>query len=175
MTSKKKFSSLVKRINDSKNKLFVVLLYLGISHLLCNHAYSQDISSQEPVALRPNIFHGGLGFAGIIGTATINYERILSQNFDRKIVATFAKVGYGTYGGWVDSGQYTFVQYGIMTGKNANHLEVSAGPIFNVSGKLGLPIAFVVGYRRQKPGKSFMYRTGLSFPETLHFAMGLSF
>ncbi len=127
-------------------------------------------------AFRKNTFHGGLGFAGIIVTATMNYERMLTQNFDRKIVATFAKVGYGTYGGWTDTGQYAFVQYGFLTGKKANHLEVSAGPAFSVKGnELGFPIAFGVGYRHQKPGKPFMFRTGIAFPETLHFGLGLSF
>lgn len=159
----------------SMQKLFALFIVLGIFQFSSNKAYSQDNPAEETISFRPNTFHGGLGFAGIIGTATINYERILTQNFDRKIVATFAKVGYGTYGGWTDDGEFAFVQYGFFTGKNANHLEVSAGPVFNVRGNLGLPVAFGIGYRRQKPGKPFMFRTGVAFPETLHFAMGLSF
>lgn len=157
--------------------ILLVTLFSFFTLMLSISSVSAQVKSEASMeAFRKNTFHGGLGFAGIIVTATINYERMLTQNFDRKIVATFAKVGYGTYGGWTDSGQYAFVQYGFLTGKKANHLEVSAGPLFCINGgELGLPVAFGIGYRHQKPGKPFMFRTGVSFPETLHFGMGLSF
>jgi len=155
------------------SKILFFTIFFGSSLIV----FSQDISTSEMSSFRPNTIHGGMGFGGIIATATINYERIVSQNFDQKVVATFVKVGYGTYAGlWMDNGQYTFVQYGFLTGKKANHLEVSAGPLFNIKGgDLNFPIAFGVGYRHQKPGKPFMYRTGISFPEAIHFGMGLSF
>lgn len=129
----------------------------------------------EPVSYRKTTLHGGLGFAGIYGTAFLNLERMLTQSLDKKVTGTFGKAGYGTYGSWGDSGQYLYLQYGFITGQNASHFEMSAGPNFTIQGDMELPIAFSVGYRHQKPGKPFLFRTGLAFPESLFFAMGLSF
>lgn len=137
--------------------------------------FSQEFPESAPKQFRSNIIHGGLGFGGLIGTATINYERILTQHFDKFITATFAKVGYGAYTGWGGDGQYLFLQYGILTGKKAHHFETSVGPNFTVGGDSTLPVAFGFGYRHHKPGKPFMIRTGIGFPETIYFGMGLSF
>lgn len=138
-------------------------------------SYAQDIPEQEKVGLNKNIFHGGLGFAGIYISATINYERILTQNQNRFITGTFVKAGLGTFASLYDDGQYLFAQYGILTGKNAGHFEASAGPNFALTEYDHLPVAFSFGYRNQKPGKSFMFRTGLAYPESIYFGMGLSF
>ena len=155
---------------------FLAFLFIGAAYLIpMNCSLAQEVANNE-ATFKENTIHGGLGFAGIVATATLNYERILTQNFDRNIVATFVKVGFGSYAGvWLDSGQYTFVQFGFLTGKKANHLEVSAGPMIGIGGEIDLPIAFGVGYRHQKPGKPFLFRTGIAFPESLHFGMGLSF
>lgn len=126
-------------------------------------------------AFRKNTFHGGLGFGGLIVTATLNYERMVTQHLDKKVSATFVKVGFGTYGSIDGSGQYLIPQYGFLTGSKANHLEVSVGPNFTLNGDLNLPVSANVGYRRQKPGKPFLIRTGVALPEAIYFGMGLSF
>jgi hypothetical protein len=154
-----------------KTSTKVCLLFCLV--LTLNTAFAQENSSPS---FRKNGLSGSLGFAGIVATATSNYERILTQSLDKGITATFAKVGLGTYGGWVDSGSYLYLQYGFLTGKNANHLEVSAGPNFNLNNAEDmLPVAFNIGYRLQKPGKGFMLRTGVAFPETLYLGLGWSF
>jgi len=155
--------------------LLVLVSFLVFLPLLSTPTFSQENTESAPVLFKPNMFHGGLGFGGLIVTATTNYERILTQNFEKSIVATFAKVGIGAYSAWGGDGQYIFAQYGFMTGKKANHFEASAGPNFTLGGDDLLPVAFNFGYRHQKPGKSFMYRTGIGFPETIYFGMGLSF
>lgn len=160
-----------------KNKLARFLIVLAIIFVSVSKSlFAQELPESTPIPFRSNIVHGGLGFAGLIATATINYERIVTQHFDKFITATYAKVGYGAYASWGDDGQYLFLQYGILTGKKASHFEVSAGPNFTIRGDdLNLPVAFGLGYRLQKPGKPFMLRTGIAFPETLYFGMGLSF
>jgi hypothetical protein len=161
---------------ECKNHALILLVFGMFFFCTSIQVFSQELLEVAPPQFRSNSIHGGLGFAGLIGTATINYERVLTQHFDKFITATFAKVGLGTYGGWGGNGQYLFVQYGILTGKKAHHFEASAGPNFELKGDdLNLPIAFGFGYRHQKPGKPFMFRTGIAFPETLHFGMGLSF
>ena len=126
-------------------------------------------------AFRKTSLHGGLGFAGLYATGFLNLEQMLTQHPDKKITATFAKVGLGSYGSWTDTGDYLYLQYGFITGKKANHFEMSAGPNFVLKGEMELPIAFSFAYRHQKPAKSFFYRAGLAYPESLFFGMGLAF
>lgn len=127
------------------------------------------------VLFRKNSVYGSIGLAGFYVTATGNFERILTQSLEKGITATFAKIGYGTYGSWGDDGQYLYVQYGFITGKKGSHFEMSAGPNFVVMGDMDLPVAFTLGYRHQKPGKPFMFRTGLAGPESLYVGIGFSF
>ena len=140
--------------------------------LLQNQIFAQELDTP---AFRKTSLHGGLGFAGIYATGFLNLEQMLTQHLDKKITGTFAKVGLGTYGSWVDSGDYLYLQYGFITGKKANHFEMSAGPNFVLRGDMTLPIAFSFAYRHQKPAKSFFYRAGMAFPESLFFGMGLAF
>ncbi|WP_026952483.1 hypothetical protein [Algoriphagus mannitolivorans] len=153
--------------------LFRIFAIAGI--LISNSLVDARAQDSEPNPYRKTTLHGGLGFAGIYGTAFINLERMLTQSLDKKVTGTFGKVGYGTYGAWGDSGQYFNLQYGIITGRKASHFEMSAGPNFVVNGDMDFPIAFNFAYRHQKPGKPFLFRTGFGFPESLFFAMGLSF
>jgi hypothetical protein len=68
-----------------------------------------------------------------------------------------------------------FVQYGFVTWKKAHYFEASAGPNFTGGGDFTAPVPFGLGYRHQKPGKPFIFRTGIASQETIHFGMGLSF
>jgi hypothetical protein len=160
---------------ECKNHTLILLVFAMFFFCTSIQVLSQELPEAAPQEFRSNTIHGGLGYGGLIITATINYERVLTQHFDKFITATFAKVGYGTFGGYYGTGQYAFVQYGILTGKKAHHFEASAGPNFYLKGEdLNLPIAFGFGYRYQKPGRPFMLRTGIAFPESIHFGMGLS-
>lgn len=164
--------SLLTRLKNVRSLFVFGLLFTSISTTL----HSQELPEITPNQFRPNLIHGGLGTGLVIFTATINYERIVTQHFDKSITATYAKVGYGGFATYAGGGEYWFLQYGILTGKKANHFEASAGPLFDLGdGEIVLPVAFGLGYRRQKPGKPFMLRTGVAFPETLYFGMGLSF
>ncbi|MBN3582162.1 hypothetical protein JYB64_07165 [Algoriphagus aestuarii] len=138
---------------------------------------AQSAPEQDPVQLYKNGLYGSLGFAGIYASATSNYERMVTQHFDKGITATFVKVGIGVYGVWGGSGSYYYAQYGFLTGKRASHLEISAGPNFgfNEDGAESPPIAATIGYRHQKPERHFILRTGLALPESIYLGIGWSF
>ncbi|MEN2283085.1 hypothetical protein AAGF08_13160 [Algoriphagus sp. SE2] len=124
-----------------------------------------------------NSLQGTLGFAGLYAAATSNYERILSFPKGKFVTATYLRAGLGAYGVWGGNGNYFYAQYGIFTGKKASHFEISAGPNFgfNENSSEVPVIAASAGYRLQRPGKHFMLRTGLGFPESLYFGLGWSF
>jgi hypothetical protein len=80
-------------------RFIMILLVFGVVFFFQpSQVFAQDLPSAIPVAFRPNTIHGGLGSVGIVASATFNYERFATQHFDKFIVATFAKVGFGTYG-----------------------------------------------------------------------------
>jgi hypothetical protein len=134
--------------------------------------FAQEVQSSD---FRNNSLYGSIGFGGLIATYTINYERIMTSNLDRGVVATFIKTGFGGFASWGDDGKFLNFQYGILTGSKAGHLELSAGPNFILKGDWSLPVAATLGYRLQRPGKGFMFRTGLALPESLYIGLGFSF
>jgi hypothetical protein len=154
-----------------KTRVLLLILFFGI-FLSISPASAQG--SENP-AFKKNSIYGSLGFAGFYGAATGNFERILTQSLERGVVATFVKSGLGSYGSWGDGGSFLYFQYGFLTGSKAGHLELSAGPNFTLKGDMNLPVAATLGYRLQRPGKGFMFRTGLALPESLYLGVGFSF
>ena len=159
---------------EMKN-LNLFVLTLICSFILYGSALSQEVTNTP--AFYKNSLQGTIGFAGVYAAATSNYERILSQPSDKWISATYLRFGIGAYGVWGGSGNYTYLQYGFFTGKKASHFEINAGPNigFNEDSSEVPIIAASAGYRMQKPGKHFMFRTGIGFPESLYFGLGWSF
>lgn len=123
-----------------------------------------------------NALYGSFGVSKFF-TVTAFYERILTQ---KKGPSTFLKVGNGTYGGYAESGKYILLHYGILTGIKKHHLEISAGVNHFYSEKdnrsqSNTPFSGTIGWRLQKPGKHFVLRSGISWPEGLYFGLGRSF
>ena len=125
----------------------IILVTILSFLVLSNHSFAQSNGESTMEDFRKNTFHGGLGFLILYGTATMNYERVISQNSDKFFTASFIKIGFGAYSTWGDNGQYLISQYGVMTGKKSNHLELSAGPNIVLSGDMEFPVAFGLGYR----------------------------
>jgi hypothetical protein len=148
-----------------------------IAILLCsvNFLFAQEEKSLENT-LNKNAIYANAGTAGLYFTATAYYERILTQ---KRKIATFTKIGVGGYDTFEgDRGQYILAQYGLLTGaKKRHHLEVGAGPAYFIVENEDGEVLFnaTVGWRIQKPGGNFIFRTGLSFPEALYLGLGFSF
>lgn len=132
---------------------------------------------ENPPKFYKNSLQGSLGFAGLYVAATSNYERIISLPKEKWVVATFLRFGIGAYGTWGGKGNFTYLQYGLFTGKKANHFELSTGPNigFKEEGAEMPLVSFATGYRLQKPGRHFMLRAGVGIPESIYFGMGWSF
>ena len=86
------------------NQIHILTLIILLIVLLNFNVEGQESENQENRLFKPNSLSGSLGFAGVVGTATINIERIVTQSPNKKITATFAKAGYGIYGSWGDEG-----------------------------------------------------------------------
>ncbi|SIN76250.1 hypothetical protein [Algoriphagus halophilus] len=153
---------------------FMILFYL----CFFDATIEATAQTEEPQPeFYKNSLQGSLGFAGLFAAATSNYERIISLPQGKWITATYLRFGIGAYGVWGGKGNFTYLQYGVFTGKKANHFEISAGPNIGfkeVDSEIPV-ISFSTGYRLQKPGKHFMLRTGVGLPESIYFGLGWSF
>ncbi|MGC9341331.1 MAG: hypothetical protein ACP5E3_01375 [Bacteroidales bacterium] len=122
--------------------------------------------------LARNAVYGSLGTGLFFFSGTGFYEQILTKNTAHKKVLSFVKGGFGGYAnrkGWT----YLMLQYGILTGSSANHLELGAGLVYYFIGDS--PLSGTIGYRYQKPGGDFIFRTGISRPEVLYVSIGVAF
>ena len=153
-------------------------LLLILSIILCsiNYSFAQDDTIIES-KLYNNAIYGNVGIGGLYFTATGYYERILKQNVWNTNISPFVKVGFGAEEHWGGNGQYILAQCGLITGAKKHHFEMGAGLNYVISGDYqgDNPISGFVGWRFQKPGKSFLFRVGAGWPEAVYLGLGASF
>ncbi len=149
--------------------LTIVTLVLCSNHFV----YGQKENTQK-IGFYKNAIYGSIGTTGFFASATSYYERMIAK---RGKISSFVKVGAGTYETWGGNGTYVLAQYGILTGVKKHHLELGVGPTYFIKGNVheGLSGTATIGWRVQKPGESFMFRMGVSFPESIYIGIGISF
>ncbi|MEB2775875.1 hypothetical protein SYJ56_11195 [Algoriphagus sp. D3-2-R+10] len=112
---------------------------------------------------------------------TFSYERILKEARDNSKSTLYLKFGIGKYEifdwAYISSANYTYFQFGFFTGINGSHFELNVGPNigFNAEETKVHIFSGSMGYRLQKPGKHFILRTGVGYPEALYFGLGWGF
>jgi hypothetical protein len=127
-----------------------------------------------------NAIYGSVGYGLVYVDATVYYERMFNRNAQESI-STFVKVGYGVIGVGVPGfeggpGNYILGQFGILTGVRKHHLEVSAGLTkYYGDVDISIPWSVSIGYRFQKPGGNFIFRTGVGWIEGIYAGLGTSF
>ena len=128
-----------------------------------------------------NVIYGNIGvnletMGDAWFTGTAYYERMFNKNTSERNISTFVNIGIGAMTYREGSSSYILARYGILTGAKNNHLEASLGvtSLLNESYKI-FPISTSIGYRRQKPGGHFIFRTGVAWPEALYVGIGASF
>lgn len=154
-------------------KLSFILFFFSLLKI----SYSQDsISYSSVIPFKKNSIYGTLG-AGYVFDFTGNYERMIFYPLNRKIQS----VGIRLSAGPGVSVFVSFMQYistlTVLTGKGNNHFEFGAGADFIKAKYEDWQIAPVVnlGYRFQKPGGDYIFRTGTGFPELLYLSVGFCF
>lgn len=164
-----------------KSKMILRNLLLLIALSSCSLC---DVTGQEEVQLRKNIIHTSVGLVPFYyGGLHFYLERIV---LEKGKAAYFGKIGYGQYQEWEGSGQFYLAQAGALIGVKDiglrwSHLELGVGVAQfdgeNVDSgpRKGLEPALTVGWRIQKPGGRFIFRTGVSSPETIYVGVGIAF
>lgn len=112
-----------------------------------------------------------------IASVHFSYERLWQGKVFGSKNSTIVDFGLGGLAHWEGYSPYIISRFGILTGSGSRHFEAKAGACFfwagDVQGIL-LPSASI-GYRKQKPGSRFIFRTGIGFPDFLYVSWGYSF
>ena len=142
-------------------------------------------SSMNQIGFKRNAIYAYGGYSIVSVTGGLNYEYTFKQStksigFNYYAGASFA---YSTI--FSDSYYCFRVIAGLYIGKSNHHLDVALGvniafEDFYGQGRLeyisifGVPIYGGLFYRYQKPGRHFMLKAGLSFPDGLSLGLGFA-
>jgi hypothetical protein len=165
-----------------KSYRFAILILLLIG---TETGFGQHYEPENPMLLNKNTIHGSFGadIGEFYGTLLVNYERMILQFPESSINSLSIRVGAGPWVWWSASGINLVSTASVLTGKKSSHLEIGIGLLltYNNYEKRFDPLinnrhlAGNFGYRYQKPGKSFVFRTGIGWPEYTYLGGGFSF
>jgi hypothetical protein len=141
-------------------------------------ATNMNAQNTEPIGqMNKNLIYGGLGTGGIYFPAYVYYERQLQDHFLNSKFSSFVTVGTGAAAHWDGASNYAAAKFGLLLGEQKAHLETAIGVSYFYLGDFTgtLPLAASVGYRANKPGKNYVFRTGVSWPEAVYVSWGFRF
>lgn len=154
--------------------------------LISNLAQSQQsIPENKPPQLKKNVFYGTLGVypEEFYGTILGNYERMIYLSPGKRGSSLWFRAAAGPFGSWGNEGWNYVSTVSVLTGKKSSHAEFGFGVLlsWDTSAKRFYPLwsnnyaAANIGYRYQKPGGFFVFRTGAGWPEVMYLSLGFCF
>jgi hypothetical protein len=162
-------------MNFHKPLIIVFILILSLSF---NALAQQTELTNQDTSLKKNIIFLTLGYAPMWSAANTNYERMVYENRDWFFNSFYAKIGGGYFATWGYSGPNFNGGLTFLGGKNNSHLEIDGGVaviIDDWDGDVDVYPGGAVGYRFQKPGGRFVFRTGVGYPESFYLSCGFAF
>jgi hypothetical protein len=168
--------------DNFKKKILYMLSFILYMSIACSQGSKSDISRIE---LKKNVIYATFGiYVGeFYGTFLGNYERmilVLPRSF---VQSLWFRVGAGPWVWWSNSGWNYTSTLSALTGRKNAHLEIGSGVLFSYNSytKSFEPLAGeshlagYLGFRYQKPGGSFLFRTGIGWPEFMYLSLGFCF
>ncbi len=182
--------------------LFILSFIFLISNSLSQEASSDIIKSEDERTIQPELkknafyFSGGT-FGAIYSFINGNFERMIWGNKHPVIQSIFIRISVGTekYEGLMTGlfhtssvkGTSYLSTFGGLVGKKNSFLEFGlgvrcldgtetvtsalTGGTKNHDYQEFIP-AFTLGYRFQKPGENFIFRSGIGYPELYYLSLG---
>lgn len=166
-----------------KPKVFFTVCCILIADVSLSQKTEIKIVSAE---LRKNVVSATAGswlpaefYFSLLG----NYERMILQLPKTFINSFWIRVGAGPWAGWGPTGMNYVTTLSAIMGRGSAHFEIGSGVLFTYwsDKKKFDPImnerylAGILGFRYQKPGGSFTFRTGLGWPEGIYLSLGYCF
>jgi hypothetical protein len=166
----------------------IITIFLACFFELVSYAQTYDsdgvlssVNSRDSIKDNKNyknVLQGGIGSALLYFPAYIYYERKLQDHFLGSRFSSFLTLGTGIAAHWEGESAYTSMKFGLLLGQKKAHLETAVGISYFYFGDLKdevAPFAITIGYRANAPGKRFVFRTGVSWPEAVYVSWGVRF
>lgn len=174
-------------------RILIIIISLFCIH---PHTHAQEVNDASTPS--ENALYGSVGYGLLYATLNINYERYLATSGRNDNLNFYARGAIGVWALWADSGPSYLLGLNSIWSRYNNHLEAMVGAVamFDRSGyrigvsnakyaspgyteptRLGYTLftpAAGVGYRFQRPGGSFIFRTGVGWPEALYLSVGFA-
>ena len=152
-----------------------LLILPFVTLLIFNNMNAQGYDSIGRI--NKNLIYGGFGTGGIYFPAHLYYERHLQTQFLNTKFSSFITVGTGIAAHWDGASNYASAKFGLLLGQQKAHLETAFGISYFYLGDFTgtIPLAASIGYRANKPGKNYVFRTGVSWPEAVYVSWGFRF
>ncbi len=154
-------------------KTFIISVLIIVANFFAN------AQEEKTDSIKINLNQNSINFSYGIASAHLSYEKLYKGkgNVFGGRNSTIVDFGLGGVAHWEGYSPYIISRYGILTGSGSRHFEAKAGACFFWAGDaqgILLPSASI-GYRKQKPGSRFIFRTGIGFPDLLYVSWGVSF
>lgn len=135
-----------------------------------------EIISTEPK--KNNIFCT-VGIWPMYSTIIGNYEGVIFQPSNSIFSAVGIRIAAGYSIIWTSEGGMNYAtNIFTLIGRKTNQLEIAAGVLlapWTSNNEHELFPSFNLSYRFHKPGRPFIFRTGVGWPEAVHFSFGFDF
>jgi hypothetical protein len=149
---------------------FIIIVLLIISN--------SNVTAQKNKtdSLIMNLNKNSINLSYGIASAHFSYERLYQGKVFGSRNSTIVDYGLGGVAYWEGASPFVISRFGILTGSGSRHFEAKLG-IFGIFGHdmKGVLPSVAIGYRKQKPGSRFIFRTGIGFPDLLYVSWGVSF
>jgi hypothetical protein len=169
--------------NMFKLKIIFILCYIFIADVSLSQR--AIIQKSSPPDLKKNVFAITAGgspeefYFCLLG----NYERMIVKLPKSFIHSFWFRVGAGPWAEFGPTGMNYVSTLSLLMGRGAVHAEIGSGVLFSYwsDEKEFRPIvnnshiAGFLGFRYQKPGGSFVLKTGLGWPEGIYLGLGYCF
>jgi hypothetical protein len=144
--------------------------------------FGLETEATEEIQLHGSGFYISGGIIGLEEYQSSLYCEHRGRDLKDKGIFLIGRIGAGLYDE-VNFGRGSFwlLQVGMITGRNAHHFELFAGPVYlafrpkhdmDIEHKVLTGVG--LGWRFQKPAKPIIIRSGISFPEGVYFSLGFA-
>ena len=182
--------------------LFLSVLFIGFHHSAAQVPDADSVPHTLAGERMPELYKNAIYVTGGVAMGTFiagNYERMLWGNRLPVIQSVYLKGGIGKINieafGFFVSSKLKATTYagalGMLVGGRSSFFDVSMGAVYlngtetweSIFSSTTLQtksfqeatFAMSMGYRYQKPGGNFVFRTGAGWPELLYISLGICF
>jgi hypothetical protein len=136
--------------------------------------YTQETHPPDS-KLNPISVYGAVGLSGAWATASGYIEFIPGTKSIRGPVKPLIRGGIAAATGFA-IGTHIAIEGGVLIGRRNSYFEFTGGWHYGISEWYDfIPVGGSAGYRFQKPGGHFIFRTGIGYTEGIYAGIGLSF